>query len=194
MATYTTKSYLKKLEKMAKLDVKPFYDITQEIIDRQQRRIFDKGIDGNGGPIAEYSDKPLYVSNSIYATPRKNKPIGKTGQSKFKNGKPHKSTYFAGGYGQFKKAISKSSGSGGVNLWLFGNFRKGFMNSGGRKNITMNNTRIVIFKAIPASTHNPGKKLDSILARYPNAFLFTKGERSYVLKRFKEIFIEQLRK
>lgn len=192
MATYTTKGYIKKLEKLAQLDVKPFYDVTQEIIARQQSRIFDHGKDFNGSVIDTYKPGPIYVSNQLHLTPKKNRPVGKHGETKFKNGKMHKSTYFPGGYAQYKKAISK--GNGRVNLWLFGNFRKAFMGAGGTKNITTSNTRIVIFKAIRPSVHNPQGKLDFIFAKYPNAFKFTKGEKGYVLKRFREIFVQQLSK
>jgi len=191
MATYTVKEYAKKLEQMAKLDVKPFYEVTQEVITRQTYRIFTKG-QGGHGPLGSYDPSPIYVSNQQRYTPRRNKPVGKYGSTKFKNGKPHKSTYFPDGYSQFKKAIGK--GNGKVNLWLFGNFLKAFMNSGGVNNITVGNSRIKIIKSIKASTHNPQGKLDGIFARYPDAFKFTKGERGFVLKRFREIFIEQLNK
>lgn len=195
MGVYTTKEYIKKLQKMATLNIKPFYEITQEVIDRQQKRIFDKGIDGNGGRVGSYNNDPIYVSNRSEYTPRRNKPVGnQRNQSKFKNGKSHKSTYFPGGYGEFKKAVGKGSGSGGVNLWLFGNLRKGFMASGGKDNITIGNSRVKIIKSIRSSANNPQGKLDFIFAEYPNAFRFTKGERGFVLKRFREIFLQQLQK
>jgi hypothetical protein len=190
MATYTTKQYVEKLQKLAELDVKPFYDITQEVIARQTYRIFTKG-QGSNGPLGSYSPDPIYVSNKQSSTPRRNKPVGKTGETKFKNGNPHKSTYFPGGYSEFKKAIGKG---GKVNLWLFGNFLKAFMNSGGVNNIKVGNSRIKIIKSIKPGTHNPQGKLDGIFNKYPDAFKFTKGERAFVLKRFKEIFIEQLNK
>lgn len=189
MANFTTDQYIKKLEKMAKdIDIKPFYEVTNEIIARQENRIFNKGVGGNGTQLAKYSTKPIYVS--LKQMPRKVSPKGKFGTAKFKNGKLHTSAYFDQGYAEFKKAMGKGGG-GHVNLWLTGKFRKGFANSANP--VKMITKGFSIIYSIKVTGANPDKKLDAIFKRFPMAFKFTKGEKAYVLKRFREIFINHMR-
>ena len=59
------------------------------------RRIHNDGKAANGSNIGSYSTKPMYVS--LKASPRKFTPKGKTGKTKFANGKSHKSGYFRDG-------------------------------------------------------------------------------------------------
>lgn len=188
MANYTTDQYTKKLNEIAKeIDIKPFYEVTNEIIARQENRIFNKGIGGNGSQIGNYSTHPTYIS--ISAMPRKVAPKGKGGKTKFLNGKLHKSAYFGAGYSQFKTAMGKGNG-GHVNLWLSGKFRKGFANSANPVKMLTNGFTIIY--SVKSSAFNPGGKLDGIFNRYPQAFKLTKGERLYILKRFREIFLNAL--
>lgn len=59
----------------------------------QSQRIFSEGLNGNGTAIGQYNTtEELYVNpkNTPKALPTK----GKTGQSVFKNGKPHKTTWY----------------------------------------------------------------------------------------------------
>lgn len=182
------------LEKLRKsIDVKNYYELTNEIISRQSKRVFDKGTPGEGTAY-NYSRKPIYASNLPKYTPRKNPPRGKNSNSPtFANGNKRKSTYFPGGYGQFKQAVGKGSG-GKVNLWLFGNFRRMFQNAG--KNPLARNTQtgVSIFVQLIASSNNPSGKIDGILERYPNMFKLTKGERGFIVKRFREILLENINK
>jgi hypothetical protein len=221
MPNFTTGGYIKKLEKMAKdIDIKPFYEVTNEIIARQENRIFNKGIDGNGRKIASYSTKPMLATKQQFPRVSKFKPtiaksnIGyavniktkKTKTVKVSGNKNDKSNWLwikfpkakkavpvmliEGGYGEFKKIIGKG-GSGGVNLWLFGHFRKAFANSANP--VKMIEKGFNITYSIKSSVFNPQGKLDGLFKKYPQAFKFTKGEKAYVLKRFREIFINHMR-
>lgn len=189
MANFTTDQYIKKLEKMAKdIDIKPFYEVTNEIIARQENRIFNKGTAGNGADLGKYKTTPTYISLS--QMPRKKSPKGKFGKAKFKNGKKHKSKYYAGGYAEFKVDMGKGNG-GVINLWLTGKFRKGFANSANPVKMTTKGFSIIY--SIKRTKANPDEKLDAIFKRFAIAFKFTKGEKAYVLKRFREIFINHMR-
>jgi hypothetical protein len=189
MPNFTTDGYVKKLEKMAKdIDIKPFYEVTNEIIARQENRIFNKGIGGNGSQLGKYSTRPTYISLS--QMPRKVSPKGKFGETKFLNGKIHKSAYFNQGYSEYKKAMGKGNG-GNVNLWLSGRFRKGFANSANP--VKMITKGFSIIYSIKVTGANPDNKLNALFNKYPLAFKFTKGEKAYVLKRFREIFINHMR-
>jgi hypothetical protein len=188
MPNFTTGGYIKKLEKMAKdIDIKPFYEVTNEIIARQENRIFNKST-GSNGTMPKYSTKPTYISLS--QMPRQVAPKGKFGKTKFLNGKIHKSAYFNHGYSEFKKAMDKG-GRGHVNLWLTGRFRKGFTNSANP--VKMITKGFSIIYSIKVTGANPDNKLNALFNKYPLAFKFTKGEKAYVLKRFREIFINHMR-
>jgi len=113
------------------------------------RRIFLKGRDTTGAAIGVYSVTPFYINPNapLFKLLPKNKkskprltPIGKNGQTVFKNGKPHKTAYLAGGYAEFRKIVGRQPGAklaklggitaNGVNLNLTGsmaaNFTLGF--------------------------------------------------------------------
>lgn len=190
MPTYTTEQYKKKLGKLvlSMQDIKPFYEATNEIIIRQDDRVFNKGLNSNNAPFGSYQTQPIYVSLS--QTPRKFAPKGKGGETKFKNGKLHKSGYFAGGYYQFKQTIGKAQAGKNINLTLYGHFRKGFQNSANPAKL--NKTGFEIVYSVKHTGANPAKKVDSIIERYPSAFKLSKSEREYLLNKFREIFINTI--
>lgn len=64
----------------------------------------------------QYSTKATYIS--LDKSPKKFTPKGKTGKSKFKNGKQHRSGYFPDGYKGFRTAIGRTTSH--VNLQLSG--------------------------------------------------------------------------
>jgi hypothetical protein len=88
-------------------------------------RIFTDGINASGEEIGQYKpadpDKPLYIG--ALDTPVALPKTGKKGEAVFKNGKPHKSTYFPS-YKDFRAKIGRRSDY--VNLQLFGNLMTEF--------------------------------------------------------------------
>lgn len=190
MATYTPKEYVKKLNKFALSiqDIKPFYEATNEVIIMQEDRIFNKGLDSKGSPVGNYSTAPIYIS--LRATPKKFPAKGKTGQTKFKNGKQHTSGYFAGGYYQFKQAIGRAGAGKKINLELFGHFRKGFANSANPAKLSKTGFEVVY--SVKHTGANPKGKVEGIIAEYPQAFKLSTKEREYILEKFREIFIDAI--
>ena len=87
-------------------------DAVSVIVPDMQERIHTLGLAADGSTIGSYSSTPIYVPTQI----SKMNPVGKRGNSSFKNGKLHRSHYFAGGYRAFK---NKST----VNLTLTGELR-----------------------------------------------------------------------
>ncbi|HRB53982.1 MAG TPA: hypothetical protein PLD87_09930 [Bacteroidia bacterium] len=89
------------------------------------RRIHNTGKDVNERLIGggNYSTKSTYVS--LDQTPKKFTPIGKTGKSKFKSGKPHKSRFFPDGYKEFRQTIGAETSW--VNLQLTGRLKTSFI-------------------------------------------------------------------
>lgn len=88
------------------------------------RRIHSEGKNSNGSDIGSYSIKPMYVS--LRAVPKpKGVGRGKNGQTKFANGKPHASKYYAGGYSDYKTDVGRNK-LGKVNLSLTGQLSNQF--------------------------------------------------------------------
>lgn len=84
------------------------------------RRIFEDGKAVDDKEIGSYdSQNEIYINTAINA-PKKLKPVGKTGESVFSNGKPHKTTYFKS-YSDFRAKQGRESKK--VNLSL-NNFLK----------------------------------------------------------------------
>lgn len=190
MGIYTTDEYLKKLDRqvLELSNIKPHFEIINEVIRRQTIRIFEKGIGGDGRQSPKYSTKPVYVS--IKTSPRKVPPRGKNSNAaKFKNGKIRKSSYFMGGYADFKKAIGKGGG-GHVNLWLTGNLKTAFINSAKNSTNAITKDKLSIKARILESVFNPAGKLDAIFTEYIAFFDLTKGEREYILKRNRELLLD----
>jgi len=99
-------------------------------------RIFQRGVAADGSSIGKYSTKPAYFSPNQrgkggvvkprIALPRTRvakggrvpslTPIGKSGQTVFKNGKPHKTAYIAIGYSGFRKAFGRQNQQVDLNL------------------------------------------------------------------------------
>ena len=100
------------------------------------QRIFVRGLNADGTPIGSYSKKPAYFSpkqtgQSGVPKPRIGlpktrvakggcvpslSPIGKNGQTVFKNGRPHKTAYIETGYSGFRKAFGRQNTKVDLNL------------------------------------------------------------------------------
>ncbi len=81
-------------------------------------RIFTEGKTANGGRIGTYDTSPFYASKSnLRGLPKgKFNKKGKTGKNKFKNKKPHKSTYLKSGYKEFRTKTGRQSSKVDLNL------------------------------------------------------------------------------
>ncbi len=73
------------------------------------KRVMESGTTSTGSKFSNYSTNPIYINTSDNS-PKKVSPKGKTGKTVFaKTGKPHKSTYFGGGYNEFRDRIGRST-------------------------------------------------------------------------------------
>lgn len=92
-------------------------------------RIFVEGKNSSGSDIGRYnSTDPLYVNpkKTAGAASRLGAPRGKTGETRFKNGKPHK-TVFVSSYKDLKGKIGQPNDK--VRLVYSGDLRSDFSNS-----------------------------------------------------------------
>lgn len=174
----TIAEYKAKLNRLRK-DInisKQFVGAVTSTIKEQADRIFTDGLDYKGRPIGSYSTNPIYVNTQV-ASPKKFKPKGKGKKSgaTFKNGNPRKSTYFKGGYKEFKQ---KNGRGAKFNLFLFGNFNKAYLAGAVKPFVSENPNKITAFFTIPSGTDNPAEKIEALVEdRYPQAFKFSKQER-----------------
>lgn len=153
------------------LDQQEYFELAKFITSETSDRIFVKGQDTSGGDIGTYSSKPLYVNPDV--APRSFARKGKTGETKFKNGKSHKTGYF-NGYGQYKQQIGEGNR---VNLRLFRNFEVAY-NAGGE--FSIESGRLVYKHTILTSAANPVGKIEGIKDKYPNAFGLSQQEKQIV--------------
>jgi hypothetical protein len=164
-------------------DAKPYIELFNEVKTQLSERIFVQNKNATGGPIGEYSKKGIYV-NPLNA-PRSFSTAGKSGKTKFENGKPHKTRYFTD-YGQFKTTIGEGSK---VNLRLFRNFERGF-NTG--DNLKIEGDIIKYTIGIQNSIANPEGKVESIQERYPDTFKNSAEEKEFIIKELKVIAINSI--
>lgn len=124
----TLKEWQKKLDDSVK-NIKNFTEPTRiaafTATAKMGERIFDEGKTQSGSDIGDYSTKPLYVSLAVAPKP-KGSPTGKTGKSKFEDGRIHKSKYFEQGYKGYRDNVGRQTGF--VDLSLTGELRMDFGN------------------------------------------------------------------
>jgi hypothetical protein len=138
---------------------------------KQMERIFEEGDNSKGGNIGKYnSTDPIYVNPST--SPKSFPTKGKTGKTKFQDGKSHKTGYFES-YKEYRQKIGRETGS--VNLVLSGQLQSDLSN--GLKKISPSNW--------VAAIKNPANKdkIDGAEDRYGKIFDLTKKER----ENFKDI-------
>lgn len=104
------------------VDNKVVAKVAQVVWGNNIRRIHNEGNAVNESSIGKYGIKPLYVNPK--KSPKKFTPKGKSGESKFKNGKSHKTKYFPKGYKGFRAEIGRRVDK--VNLSLSGRLEKEF--------------------------------------------------------------------
>lgn len=75
---------------------------SNELLANIKNRIIQEGQKSDGSKIGNYSTKPMYVEQQAFIQKSKFKPRGKTGETTFDNGQPHKTMYLQQGYSQLR--------------------------------------------------------------------------------------------
>ena len=93
------------------------------------KRIFTDGGNANGGQIGQYkADGGIYINpKKAFGGSKLGTPRGKTGETKFKDGRSHVTVYLDS-YKDYKAALGKPSGGAYVNLELSGDLKSDFEN------------------------------------------------------------------
>jgi hypothetical protein len=82
-----------------------------QVIAEYKQRIFFNGLDSSESPIGQYSVNPFYINPLSLTTVKASgiKPMGKNGQSVFKNGNPHKTKYLTQGYAELRTLTGRQA-------------------------------------------------------------------------------------
>lgn len=88
------------------------------VIAEYKDRIFTQGLTTDGTKIGRYSTVPFYQNpNSLIGVPKGGvSPLGKNGQSRFKNGKNKKTRYLPSGYAELRELTGRQSNTVDLNL------------------------------------------------------------------------------
>jgi hypothetical protein len=89
-----------------------------QVIAEYKQRIFFLGLDTSGGSIGQYSVNPFYINPLTLTTVKASgiKPMGKNGQTIFKNGNPHKTKYLTQGYKELRDLTGRQSNTVDLNF------------------------------------------------------------------------------
>lgn len=147
-------------------------------------RVFEQGKNSSGAKIGRYNDRnPLYVDTKTKA-PITQPPIGKTGKARFKDGKPHKTTYYKS-YKDFRSKQKRESGF--VNLRLTNELQSDFANA----NVSKTSTSVASAKPTKITAHHyqiklkkpiNQEKVESIEKKYGRVFHHTKIELEHFMQ------------
>lgn len=166
----TTKDYINKLkEKAAFIREKKYVGIAASSVHVvMSGRIFDDGKNAKDDSIGKYNTSDELYVNPLYS-PKKFPTAGKYGQTKFNNGKPHKTGYFSS-YQSYKQSQGRETSF--VDLTLFGDLRNNF--KGGLQELNG--------KWIVSVRDNNANKIQGNEARFGEIFAATDEEKELYKK------------
>lgn len=183
MPQLTTEEYIKKnrvkLEALVRFDI-PLKIAVYTIVGEQSIRIFQMGLNSAGSKIGVYNTSNSLYVNTSKSAPIKNSPIGKNGDTKFKNGKSHKSTYYKS-YKEFRAKQKRESGF--VNLRLTNELQSDFSNA----KISKTSTKVIQGQPIRVNANYyktelkkdiNQKKREGLEDKYGKIFSLTKEEKA----------------
>ena len=137
------------------------------------KRIFTDGGNANGGQIGQYkADGGIYLNpNTSFGGSKLGTPRGKTGETKFKNGKNHVTVYLDS-YKDYKAVLGKPTGGAFVNLELSGDLKSDFEN--GQVPTPQQNGINEYFVALKRNINND--KRSGLELKYGKIFALTDAE------------------
>ena len=150
----TTDQYIAKLNAASRKlqNPKGLVGVASAIGRAQHKRIFQKGLDGEGAAIKpEYSTNPIYISKS--QTPKA------TTAGKYELG-----------YKEFKAKLGRGK------MVLFRFFAQAYLGSLVRPDVQFSDRGVVIASGFNYTPANPKGKVDALLDKYGDAFKFSGEE------------------
>lgn len=154
---------------------KPLEIAVRSVMTVQASRIFIDAKKVDGSNIGEYVKKPVYISHNANKSLPKFPLKGKSGDTKFKNGKEHKTGYFEN-FLEFKKEIGRNKKVQTVDLFLTGDLQRNWANAENLKDAKPNKISNDHYN-ITLKDENYVKTL-----RYGNVFGISPAEKEAFLK------------
>lgn len=129
----STDEFIKKMnDKIAKIEKEnePLKIAVRSIMSLQSKRIFLKAQNSDNSVIGIYKGGEIWVNptKEPYNRVKKIATKGKTGESKFENGQPHKTGYFKN-WLNYKKAVGRNKTTLNVDLFLTGDLHRNWANA-----------------------------------------------------------------
>lgn len=154
---------------------KPLELAVRSVMTVQASRIFVNAKKVDGSNIGEYVNKPVYISPNTNKVLPKFPLRGKSGDTKFKNGKEHKTGYFEN-FLDFKKEVGRNKRVQSVDLFLTGDLQRNWANA--------ENLRDAKANKISAHEYNVSLRTENYVKtlRYGNVFGVTPAEKEAFLK------------
>jgi hypothetical protein len=189
----TLSQYIDKL-KRARADLtnadKPVFFAAQAALTTFSRRVFQRG-ESTSGSTFKYNDtNPLYVDpkKTFGNTSALRPPRGKHGDTKFKSGKPHKTTWVSS-YKELRNIVGRESSF--VNFEATGDLKSEIENrtSAG---LTPRKISDADYEIRVTSDENAGKLL-GLNTKYPNVFKFSESEKKEYYRVFNLEYLRLLR-
>lgn len=168
------RGFINNLEKFNR----PFEIAVQTVTQEMANRIFVDGKNSNGTDIGQYDDKkPFYINPSKSAgnTAALIPPKGKSGETVFASGEPHKTTYVES-YKEYRKLIGRKNDK--VRFILSGDLQSDFRKVSGLESKLAKATKIRVNEfQIKVDGDENAKKLERFNEKYGRITDLTKQER-----------------
>jgi len=197
MAQLTPEQYISKLTcfTLAVTDFSTFGRAVQSVHALRCERIFVNGLNSNESSIGSYNTTDGFYINPDKA-PRKTRntnkgiaglqPIGKTGKTRFADGKPHKTAYVTS-YADFKNKIGQSSNV--VTLTLFGDLSNN-LRSGSRDNKITQAVKLSPSEYIVGLDADNALKKEGLESHFGGVPIFTHSKQE--IEKYKQVLKDEL--
>lgn len=166
----------------------PVYLASNTALAEFSERVFTKGQSTSGSTFEYNSSDPLYVnpSNTFGNTSALKPPRGKYGETQFKNGNKHKTTW-VDSYKQLKGLVGRDSSK--VNFVAYGDLKSDI---GNRNTLTTRKVANAEYKISSEFPENQGK-LRGLMNKYKSVFQLSQKEEEIYKKEFAFQYLKLLR-
>lgn len=174
-------------------DKRPLYFAAQSVVVDLSERIFTKGQSVSGGTFQYVDSPPMYINpkKAFGSTEKLKPPRGKTGETKFKNGKPHKTTYVSS-YKALRGIVGREDSF--VNWEATGELKLELENKLNNKSAPIT-PKTVNANEYKISAEDPGNtgKLKGLIEKYPGVFQLSPTEKETFYRVFNKELLKLIR-
>jgi len=169
----------------------PLYLASQSALAEFSERVFTRGKSATGGKFSYNSTTPLYVDpkKTFGSTENLKPPRGKSGKTKFKSGKAHKTTYVSS-YKELRSLVGRESNF--VNWEASGDLKIDIENKESGQFTPKKVSQGYEINSNDTEKENP-RKLRGLKIKYPNVFVLNQKERKLFFTTYDKELLRLLR-